>query len=65
MPDPEYMIRALYDGKEGSDFEPNPWADEFIDDMFRLVDDLGDDEELNLSPKQEEKVEELYTEHCG
>ena len=65
MPDYEKMIRALYTGKEDGDFEPDPWPDEFIDDMFKKVDELEDDDVLDLSTKQEDKVEELYSEHIG
>lgn len=65
MPDYDRMIRALYNGKEDGDFEPNPWVDEFIDDMFKKVDELEDDDVLDLSTKQEDKVEELYSEHIG
>lgn len=61
MPEFYEMVRALYDAKECVEFEPTPWEDSFIDDLYEKV----EDDKFKPSEKQTEKIDELYSRHCG
>ena len=59
----DYAVRSLHKAKKNGDFAPTPEEDEFIDSLYKKVDELGENDKLYLHPKQTEKLEELYNKY--
>ena len=47
----------LWEGDSAGDFELSSWESEFLESIERQLD--------NLTTKQQEKLDELYEEHCA
>lgn len=43
----------------------NTWELEFLEGMSERVDDIDISEDINLTEKQEEKINELWEKYCG
>jgi hypothetical protein len=59
------VVCRLYEAKEEGDFEPTPWEDDFIDDMYAKVDALEDDDIFVTTDKQAGVINDLYAKYLA